>query len=81
MTFCIAGLACQAVNQRPCHTRESVVPGELAGQLSRQELNVEPRIWIDGLPMFTSLPPIDGKIGVGGSYYFTNINWFHHSWA
>ena len=72
-------LGCQAVNQRPCHTRESVVPGELAGQLSRQELDVEPRIWIDGLPMFTSLPPIDGEIGVGGSYYFTNIKWFHHN--
>ena len=25
---------CQAANQRPCHTRESIVPGELAGKLN-----------------------------------------------
>lgn len=58
-------LGCQAVNQRPCHTRESVVPGELAGQLSRQELNVEPHIWIDGLPMFTNVyHPLMVKLGL-----------------
>ena len=76
----IAGLACQAVNQRPCHTRESVVPGELAGQLSRQELNNHAY----GLMVYQCLQvyhPLMVKLGLVDPIILPTFKWFHHNWA